>query len=36
MKHEVHVVKQIILGIDFQENHNIKLDFEKKTLAVGK
>ena len=40
VKHEVHVVKdmakQMILGIDFLENHKVKLDFEKKTLAVGK
>ena len=40
MKYEVHVVKhmakQMILGIDFLEKHKVKLDFEKKTLAVGK
>ena len=40
VEQEVHVVeniaKQMILGIDFLENHKAKLDFEQKTLAIYK
>lgn len=40
LTHEFHVVKDlnksIILGIDFLNSHKAKLDFSKRTLAIGK
>ena len=40
LTHEFHVVKNlnksIILGIDFLNSHKAKLDFSKRTLAIGK